>query len=139
MASGESSVGAKKGVKPGDSRKLMEIDRIIAWTFRNARDLPPGTISRSYVANFLKRSEDFVKRNWKINPYESLVEEKDEQRALSQESKIVIREMLARPKKKSVRAMMKDLEKTRKKKHSYGAVYNILRADISNRRNMSFY
>ena len=117
----------------------MEIDRIIAWTFRNARDLPPGTISRSYVANFLKRSEDFVKRNWKINPYESLVEEKDEQRALSQESKIVIREMLARPKKKSVRAMMKDLEKTRKKKHSYGAVYNILRADISNRRNMSFY
>ena len=129
MASGESSVGAKKGVKPGDSKILMEIDRIIAWTFRNALDLPPGTISRSYVANFLKRSEDFVKRNWKINPYESLVEEEDEQRALSQESKIVIREMLARPKKKSVRAMMKDLEKTRKKKHSYGTIYNFLRAE----------
>ena len=37
--------------------------------------------------------------------------------------------MLARPKKKSVRAMMKDLEKTREKKHSYGTVYNFLRAE----------
>ena len=83
----------------------------------------------AYVAYFLKRSEDFVKRNWKINPYESLVKEEDEQRALSQESKIVIREMLARPKKKSVRAMMKDLEKTRKKEHLYGTVYNFLRAE----------
>ena len=31
MATDDLSVGAKKGVMCGDSRRLMEIDRIVAW------------------------------------------------------------------------------------------------------------
>ena len=131
MASGEFSRGARKGVKHGDSKPLMVIDRIVAWTFWQAKELQPGTISRSWVAKFLKRSENFVKRNWQISPYESLIEEGDEedQRALSQESKTVIRQMLTRPKKKSVREVVKDVEKKRGKTRSYGTVYRFLRSE----------
>ena len=49
----------------------------------------------------LKRSESWVKRKWNVNLYDfSDEEESDEQRALSQESKEVIRQTLARPKKR---------------------------------------
>ena len=91
MATGECSVGAKKGVQCGDTRKLMKIDRIVAWAFWIAKSLKPGTISRSWVAKFIKRDESFVKRNWRNSPYE--IEEEKEQKALSQESKDIIREI----------------------------------------------
>ena len=34
MTSGEFSVGAKKRVKAGETHRLMEIDRIVAWKYR---------------------------------------------------------------------------------------------------------
>ena len=120
--------GAKKGVKAGDTKRLWEIDRIVAWSFFIAKSLPPETLSRSWVATYLKRSEEWVKKNWRNSPY--VVEmDNDEQRALSQESKTVIREFLAHPKKKSVRQMMVDLERKRRKKHSFGTIYNFLREE----------
>ena len=60
---GSSGTGAKIGVKTGDSKELQEIDRIIAWTFHVAQGEKPGTISRKWVARFLKRDESWVKRN----------------------------------------------------------------------------
>lgn len=134
MASDADGRGQRKGVKTGDSKPLMQIDRIVAWSFWTAKGLEPGTISRSWVAKFLKRSENFVKRNWQINPYLSLIEEEDEkdQVALSQESKTVIREMLARPKKKSVREIVKEVEKKRGKTRSYGTIYRFLRSEKAN-------
>ena len=128
MASGETSAGAKKHVKVGDSGRLRKIDRIVAWTFWQAKDLAPGTISRSWVAKFLKRSENFVKDNWRVSPY-TIDEEEEDQAALSQESKTVIREMLSRPKKRSVREMVKEVEKERGKTRSYGTVYRFLKSE----------
>ena len=128
MASGETPAGAKKHVKAGDSQRLMKIDRIVAWTFWRAKDLVPGTISRSWVAKFLKRSEDFVKRNWRVSPY-TIDEEEEDQPVLSQESKTVIREMLSRPKKRSVREIVKEVEKKRGKTRSYGTVYRFLKSE----------
>ena len=128
MASGETAAGAKKHVKAGDSQRLMKIDRIVAWIFWRAKDLVPGTISRSWVAKFLKRSEDFVKRNWRVSPY-TIDEEEEDQPVLSQESKTVIREMLSRPKKRSVREIVKEVEKKRGKTRSYGTVYRFLKSE----------
>ena len=56
-----------------DSEKLRWICRIMAIAFRIAKDQPAGTISRSWVARYLKRSEDFVKRNWNRDPFEYLL------------------------------------------------------------------
>ena len=122
---------ARIGVKAGDSKEIRNIDHIVAWTFHIAKDIKPGTISRSWVADFLKRSETFVKRNWSTNPYELLLNEGDEseQRALSQESKEVIRRILTRPKKMSVRAIVKEVERIRRKPRSYGTVYRFLREE----------
>lgn len=82
--------GGRAGVKTGDSKHLREVDRIIAWTFWEAKDEPPGTISRPWVAKFLKSSETFVKDNWRTDPYRTPNEDEPEQKALSQESKVVI-------------------------------------------------
>ena len=47
------------------SEKTRQLDRIRAVTFREARDAGAAFITRSWVALGLKRSEDFVKRNWR--------------------------------------------------------------------------
>ena len=119
--------GARPDVKHGDSKRLRYIDHVIAWTFREARDLPQGTISWAWVASFLKRSETWVKKNWRINPY--LIKEDEEQRALSQESKEVIRTILTRPKKRSVHQIIDELSRMRGKKRSYGTVYRFLKEE----------
>ena len=124
--------GARSGVKHGDTKKVREIDHVVAWSFGNAKDLPEGTVSRCWVAKFIKRSETFVKRHWNINPYDILLNEEkddDEQRALSQESKEVVRNILSRPKKGSVHKIMEELQRKRKKKHSYGTVYRFLKSE----------
>ena len=38
--------------------------RIMAITFRIAKDLPTGTISRPWIAKTLNRSEEFLKKMW---------------------------------------------------------------------------
>ena len=132
MATGSSShslpQGAIKGVKTGDSQRLREIDRAVAWAFQQAKELSPGTITRRWVATVLKRSESWVRDNWRRNPY-FLDDEEKEQRALSQEAKEVIRGILSRPKKKSVVKIIDDLEKMRGKKRSYGTVYRFLKEE----------
>ena len=102
MAAAEFSAGAQKGVKVGDSKRLLDMDCIVAWSLWKAKEMGTKNISRASVAKFLKRSERWVQQHWHENPYK-IEEDDQEQRALSQESKAVIREMLARPKKKSVR------------------------------------
>ena len=125
--------GAKSGVKTRDSLQVRSIDHIVAWTFRRAKDLPEATISRAWVADFIKRSEDYVRKHWIKNPYELLLnnddDDQEEHSALSQESKEIIRQFLARPKKKSIRQMMVDIEKQRKKHHSYGTIYRFLKEE----------
>ena len=129
---GSSGTGAKIGVKTGDSKELQEIDRIIAWAFHVAQGEKPGTISRKWVARFLKRDESWVKRNWNKNPYAKLEKREDDdedQRALSQESKTIIRDMLTRPKKQSVRELRVEVDKKRRKRHSVSAVYRFLKEE----------
>ena len=102
-----------KVVKAGDSKKKREIDRIVVWTFNIARDLPSGTICKKWVANFVKRSEKYVKKTWNNNPYEKLLEEEEEEvdkGVLSQESKEIIRGFLFRQRKQSIRTMIAKLE-----------------------------
>ncbi len=65
-----------------DSEKKRGVSRIMAITFRIAKDLPPGTIYRSWVAKTLNRSEDFVKRNWNKDPFK----QESHHECLSQES-----------------------------------------------------
>ena len=120
--------GAKQGVKVGDSERLRQIDRIVAWSFWTAKSLQPGTISRSWVAKFLKRSEAFVRNNWRNSPY-SIDDNDGEQRALSQESKDIIRGILSRPKKKSVIEIVNEVSQARGKKKSYGTVYRFLKEE----------
>ena len=41
---------AKLGVAAGDSKQLRDIDQVVAWTFGQAKNLKPGTSTRSWVA-----------------------------------------------------------------------------------------
>ena len=50
----------RKGVTADDSKSLGFVDRTLVIGFRIAKDLPPGTISRAWVAKFLKRMKKFV-------------------------------------------------------------------------------
>ena len=133
MASG---VGAKRGVKAGDSKQLRKLDHAAAWAFGVAKDIPQGTITRSWVANFIKRGETFVKTHWNKSPYEILSEEIEKEHdgvdndgILSQESRELIREMLRRPRKKSVREIINEVQRARRKSRSYGTVYRFLKEE----------
>ena len=70
----------------------------MAITFRIAKEQPPGTVSRSWVAKYLNRSEDFVKRNWNRDPFGCEMDRthKEAAESLSQESKEIIKESLGR-------------------------------------------
>ena len=69
-----------------------------------------------------------MQQHWHENPYKN-EEDDQEQRALSQESKAVIREMLTRPKKKSVQEMVEELAQKRGKSRAYGTVYRFLKEE----------
>ena len=73
-------------------------------TFHISKVQQAGTISQSWVARYLKRSEDFVKRNWNRDPFECEMDSRPAEVAatLSQEGKEIIIESLAREKKVSV-------------------------------------
>ena len=60
---------ARKGVKADDSKSLGFVGRILAIGFRIAKDLPPGTISREWMAKYLKRTKKFVQLNWNRSSY----------------------------------------------------------------------
>ena len=72
-----------------DTEETRWIDRIRAITLREARDAGATFISRAWVTKYLKRSENFVKRNWNKNQHESEMETVSLQWpvVLSQESK----------------------------------------------------
>ncbi len=75
-----------------DSEKKRWVSCIMAITFRIAKDLPPGTISRSWVAKTLNRFEYFVKINWNKDPFNCEIDSKQEShhKSLLQESKDII-------------------------------------------------
>ena len=111
----------------GDSENLRWVCRIMAITFNVAKSLPPGTISRSWVAKYLNRSEDFVKKNWNKDPFccEMNSAPKEDGISLSQESQQIIVSSLAKE-KKSIRKLQKDILEIRGKRRSYGAIRNFL-------------
>ena len=51
---------ARKGVTADDSESLGFVNRILPIGFRITKDLPPGTISRAWLAKYLKRTKKFV-------------------------------------------------------------------------------
>ena len=99
----------------------------MAITFRVAKSLPPNTISRSWVANYLNRSEDFVKRNWRKDPFECEMDSapKTSTIILSQESQDIITSFLAKE-KKSIRQYQIEIEAVCGKRKSVGAIFNFL-------------
>ena len=72
-----------------DTEETRWIDRIRAITLRENQDTGATFISRAWVTKYLKRSENFVKRNWNKNQHESEMETVSLQWpvVLSQESK----------------------------------------------------
>ncbi len=91
----------------------------MAITFRIVKDVPPGTISRSWVAKTLNRSADFVKRNWNKDHFNCKNDRKQESHneSLSQESNDIIQSCFA--KKKSIQGIIKEIEEVREKAKSY--------------------
>ena len=51
---------ARKGIIADDSKILRFVDSILAIGFHIAKDLPPGTFSRAWIAKYLKMAENFV-------------------------------------------------------------------------------
>ena len=47
----------RKGVTADDSKSWRFVDRILAIGFGIAKDLPPETISGSWMAKYLKRTK----------------------------------------------------------------------------------
>src|SRR5277367_6718299 len=94
-----------------DSEEARWIDRIRAITFREAKEAGASFISRSWVAKKINRSEDFVKRNWKTDPYSCFMQQENPGRpsSLSQESKDIVTSIAGRA-CKSVRGLVKDIE-----------------------------
>ena len=110
-----------------DSEEQRWICRIMAITFRIAKSLPAGTISRPWVAKHLNRSEEFVKKNWNKDPFNCAMNSapKEDAISLSQESQQIIVSTLAKE-KKSIRKLQKDILDIRGKRRSYGAIRNFL-------------
>ena len=46
-----------------DSENLRFVDRILAIGFRIAKELPPETVNRAWMAKYLKTTEKFVQLN----------------------------------------------------------------------------
>ncbi len=98
----------------------------MAIMFRNGKDLPPGTIYRSWVSKTPNRSEDFIKRNWNKDPFNCEMNSKQESHdeSLPQESNVVIQSCFA--KKKIIRGIIKEIEEVFEKVKSYGCVHRYL-------------
>uniref|UniRef100_UPI00358EF936 uncharacterized protein n=1 Tax=Myxine glutinosa TaxID=7769 RepID=UPI00358EF936 len=113
----------------GDSEKKRWICRIMAIAFRVARDQTPGIKSQSWVAKYLNRYEDFVKRNWNRDPFDCEMDSRPEQTAqcLSRESRDIIIESLAKE-KKSIRGLQKEIERVRGKKKSLSSIHRFLQS-----------
>ena len=102
----------------GDNDRLRFIQRIMCITFRIAKDQLPGTLSRSWIAKYLNRSESFVTRNWNKDPYDCDTNDctpNQTRENLSQESKDIIIENIGRE-KKSVNDYVQEIERVRGKK-----------------------
>lgn len=110
-----------------DTEEGRWICRIMSIAFRIAKEQPPATISRSWIANYLHRSESFVTRNWNKDPFACKMDSSAENlpQALSQESKEIIKLSLAKE-KKSIRELIKDIEIVRGKKKSYTTIHRYL-------------
>ena len=61
---------ARKCITTDDSKSLGFVDCILAIGYRIVKYLPLGTISRAWVAKYLKRMKNFVQLNWNRLSYE---------------------------------------------------------------------
>ena len=111
-----------------DDEKKRWICRIMAISFRIAKEQLPGTISRSWVAKYINRSEDFVKRNWCRDPFECGMGDcrpHETRDSLSQESKDIILQSLGRE-KKSLSDLQDDIERIRGKRKHRSSIHRYL-------------
>ena len=112
-------------VPVGDSERNRFVDRIRVIAFREIRDFGVDWISRSWVADHVKSSVSFVKRNWNGNPYDAAMDIAPigiAGRALSDQSQAFIVEQ-AMKQKRSVRKVAEILEWEQKKPRSYRTVH----------------
>ena len=108
--------------------KKRWICRIMAISFRIAKEQAPGTISRSWIARYINRSENFVKRNWNGDPFNCETANccpDTTRESLSQESKDIIVNSLGRE-KKSLYEYVQEIQDLRGKTKSKSAVYRFL-------------
>ena len=99
-----------------DSEEVRHVDRIRAITFREARDAGAEFITRRWVANRIKRSEQFVKCNWNGDVYNCGMIQNPAlgSRTLSDQSKAIIQREVGKQ-RRSVRGLTKLLESERGK------------------------
>ena len=112
-----------------DNEKIRYVDRILSIGLRIASEQKPGTVTRPWIANFLKRSERWISATWKKNPYEVEMKKEHIGKAgvLSQESKEILKEMIGKE-KKSLRQMASELESVRDKPRNHMTIMRHLRS-----------
>ena len=59
-----------------DSEERRLIDKVRAITFKECKDAGAQFVARTWVAERLGRSEEFVKINWNKNPYECKIDKR---------------------------------------------------------------
>lgn len=103
-----------------DSEKLRWICRNTYITFNIAIGHPAGTTSHFWVVRYLNRFEDSVKCNWNHYPVDCEMDSQSAQVAesLSQESKKIINESLARVQKTYPRTSKRDRSDSKEQKMS---------------------
>lgn len=101
-----------------NSEEARLVDRIQATAFFQAREAGASFITKKWVADRLKRSESWIKRNCEKNPMECFADfsKCGTPENLSQESKAIISEGVALQ-RKSCRELAKEILRQREKKH----------------------
>lgn len=111
-----------------DSENARMVDRIRATAFLEAREAGAKFITKKWVSDRLKRSEDWVKDNWRKNPLECFTDfsKCGRPEILSQESKDIVYASTGLQ-RKSCRELSKQILLRREKNRSHCTVYRFLR------------
>ena len=110
-----------------DSEEARLVDRIQATAFYQAKLAGANFITRQWVAKKLKRSEDWVTKNWTKNPMDCFGDfsKCGRPESLSQESKDIIKSGIGLQ-RKSCRALSGEILAKRQKVHHAESVGLVL-------------
>ena len=102
-----------------DSEEARVVDRIQATAYYQAKIAGADFITRKWVASKLKRSEDWVRKNWTKNPMNCFTDfsKCGRPESLSQESKEIIKSGIGLQ-RKSCRLLSGEIMAKRRKIHS---------------------